>query len=138
MDLIMPRQIKGLKGHMKHRRNLCIVCGLSATGGKGGRFTERLQKTFVENVPGGEYYDKDDLSLPDGCCTSCRLKIYDGKPLPELFIWPAYSFEEDFQGVCECFLCERSRKRHILTQAAKSAMKNPERKQPSNQTYYGF
>ena len=139
LGLKMPRQITGLKGHMKHRRNLCIVCGLSATAGKsGGRFTETLQKIFVENVTGGEYYDKDDLSLPDGCCSSCRHKIHDGRPLPELFIWPFHSFEEDFPGVCECFLCDRSRNRHKLTLAAKSEKKKPERKQTSKQTYYGF
>ena len=101
---MMPRQIKGLKGHMKHRRNLCIVCGLSATGGKGGRFTERLQKTFVENVPGGEYYDKDDLSLPDGCCTLGQPKFFwDFRLKLHGEVWAKSCLDTNFQPIRKSF-----------------------------------
>ena len=156
----MPsRQFPGLKGHQMNRRHMCIICGLSSSSPANSvrgkkkaepqRFTESLQKIFKESIPGGETYDKDDLSLPDGCCSSCRAKIFkigrdaatDGQStLPELFHWPPYEIQDDLEGFCECFLCKRARNRHHLTQAAKSDKKNPARKRTAKpkQTYYGF
>ena len=124
----MPRRAPGLEGHKQARRTLCAICGLSSSSKANSvngrqanpqRFTEKWQKIFKDNFPGGESYDFEDLSLPDGLCGRCRCilrKRYinhmsGGASLPELFNWPPYVTEDDFDGFCECFLCKRSKER---------------------------